>query len=225
MRARASAASRPEFAIQWRGITELLPEIATGMTEEQARLAHRHDRPLLVYVYPEAAQGEDEDPRVAVEEDAAFRDEGVVVGARFFDCVRIHQQDAREDRALKAFAGSAPCLVFVRPDFTPTKSLRGRFNAKSIVPAMGATLEADYANSLRKTMKEQEKLEGELVKVYQRQSELAAMDGKIADEKCATKRKELQGKRDVLAGEIRTAEDALRAQEKALYELKPKAPA
>jgi hypothetical protein len=193
------------------------------MTEEQAKQAHRNEKPMLVYIYPEPAAGEDEDPRIAVEEDAAFRDEGVVVGARFFDCARIHEQDAREDRALKPFAGSAPCLVFVRPDLTPVKCLRGRFSAKSIVGAMGTTLEADYANSLRKTLKEQARLEGELVKVYQRQSELAALDGKLEGEKDAAKRKELEGKRDALSGEIRAAEDALRAQEKALYELKPKA--
>ena len=70
MRARASAASRPEFTISWRGIAELLPVITTGMTEEQAAAVHRNERPLLVYVYGDAASEKDEDPRVAVEEDA-----------------------------------------------------------------------------------------------------------------------------------------------------------
>jgi hypothetical protein len=103
------------------------------------------------------------------------------------------------------------------------KALRGKFNEKSIVPAMAATLEADFANSLRKTVKEQSKLDDEMAKVFGRQSELGVLDGKIAGEKDAAKKKELEAKRDALAGEIRAAEDAIRAQEKSLYELKPKA--
>ena len=141
------------------------------MTEEEATRALRNERPLLVYIYPEAGAKEQDDPRVAVEEDPAFHDHGVVVGARFFDCVRIHEEDAREDRALKGYAGSAPCLVLVRPDFTPTKCLRGRFNAGRIFPAMGATLEMDYENSLKKIVKEQGQIEEELAKVYRRQAD------------------------------------------------------
>jgi hypothetical protein len=194
------------------------------MTEEEARRAHRHERPLLVYVYPEAASEKD-DPRVAVEEDPAFRQENVVVGARFFDCVRISEDDAREDRVLKAYAASAPCLVLVRPDFTPTKCLRGRFSANRIFPAMCATLEMDYENCLKKTLKEQGRLADELAKVYQRQAELAAMDLKIADERNAAKRQQMETKRKALAEEIRVAEDALRTRESALYELKPKSSA
>lgn len=222
MRARASAANRPEFAIQWRGITELMPAVTTGMTEKQAEQARRNERPLLVYVYPEPASEKADDPRVAVEEDPAFRDESVVVGARFFDCVRIHEEDAREDASLKRYAGSAPCLVFVRPDFTPEKCLKGRFNAARIFPAMCATLEMDYLNCLRKTLKEQAKLGDALAKVYQRRGELADMERRIADEKSAARRKEMEEKRDALAEEIRVAEDSLRTQENALYELKPK---
>lgn len=196
--------------------------ITTGMTEEQAAAVHRNERPLLVYVYGDAASERDEDPRVAVEEDAAFRDERVVVGARFFDCVRIHEDDARQDGTLKRFAAAAPCLVFVRPDFTAEKSLRGRFDAARIFAAMCATVEKDYANCLKKTLKEQEKLEDALVAVYGRRAELGAMEQRLADEKDAAKRKQLQEKRDGLEAEVRAAEESLAAQEKALYELKPR---
>lgn len=222
LRAKASAASRPEFAIQWRGATDLAPAVTTGMTEEEAQEAHRSDRPLLVYIYPEAASEREDDPRVAVEEDPAFREAGVVVGARFFDCVRIHEEDAREDRILKRYAASAPCLVFVRPDLTPTKCLKGRFSAASIFPAMCATLKLDYENCLRTTLKEQGKLEDEMVKVYQRQAEVAALDRKVEDEKNAERKKQVEAERKALLDEIRAAEDALRARENALYELKPK---
>ncbi len=222
MRGRASASSRPEFAIEWRGITELAPATATGMTEEEAGRAHRHDRPLLVYIYPDAASEEDEDPRVAVEEDRAFRDESVVVGARLFDCVRISKEDAREDRALKSHAGSAPCLVFVRPDFSPDRCLSGRFHAGRIFSAMHDTVEMDYENCLRQTLKQQGKLAEALVKVLQQGEALAEMDGKIAGQKDGPRRKQLEEKRAALAEEIRAAEETLKAQENALYELKPK---
>jgi hypothetical protein len=199
-----------------------VPPVITGTSVAEAE---KSDRPMLVYIYPEPRSETDEDPRVAVEEDRAFRDEGVVVGARFFDCVRIHEEDARGDRALKAYAGSAPCLVFVRPDYTPERCLRGSFAAARIFASMCSTLKADYENCLRKTLKEQEKLEGELVKVYQQGAELAEIDRKIADEKNASRRKELEEGRKALAEEIRVAEDALRTRENALYELKPKAKA
>lgn len=192
------------------------------MTEEQAQEAHRSDRPLLVYIYPEPASERDDDPRVAVEEDPAFREASVVVGARFFDCVRIHEEDAREDRILRSYAASAPCLVFVRPDLTPSKCLKGRFSAARIFQAMCATVKLDYENCLRTTLKEQGKLEDEMVKVYQRQAELAGLDRKIADEKAAARRQQLEEERKSFLAEVRAAEDALRARESALYELKPK---
>ncbi len=220
-RGRVTAASLPEFAIQWRGITEVVPAVTTGMTEEQAEQASRSERPLLVYIYPDARSGKD-DPRIAVEEDPAFRDESVVVGARFFDCVRIHKEDAQEDSALKGYAGSAPCLVLVRPDLTADKCLSGRFNADRIFAAMHDTLEEDYGNCLRQTLKEQGELGEGLASIRQRQSELATLDRKIAGQKSATRRKQLEEKRKALADEIQAAEDALRAQEDALYQLKPK---
>ncbi len=192
------------------------------MTEEQAEEVHRNDRPLMVYIYPDPASEDGDDPRVAVEEDRAFRDESVVIGARHFDCVRIHKDDAREDRALKGHARSAPCLVFVRPDFTPEKCLSGRFNAGRIFSAMHDTLEMDYENCLRQTLKEEGKLANALGKVYEQQADLAELDGKIAGEKSAPRRKQLEEKRAALAEEVRAAEEALKAQESALYELKPK---
>lgn len=192
------------------------------MTEEEARAAHRSDRPLLVYIYPDAASERDEDPRVAVEEDPAFRDESVVVGARFFDCVRIHEDDARADRTLKAHAGAAPCLVFLRPDLTPAKCLKGRFNAARIFPAMCAALKLDYENCLRTTIKEQGKLEEEMVKLYRQEEELARIGERIAAENRAAARQRLEEERKALAEEVRTTRDALCLREKALYELKPK---
>jgi hypothetical protein len=48
------------------------------------------------------------------------------------------------------------------------------------------------------------------------------VEQRLADEKDAARRQQLQEKRDGLAAEIRTAEDGLAAQEKALYELKPR---
>jgi hypothetical protein len=176
----------------------------------------------MVYIYPEPASEREDDPRVAVEEDPAFRDESVVVAARFFDCVRIHEDNAREDRTLKGYARSAPCLVFVRPDFTAAKSLRGRFSASRIFPLMCATLKLDYDNCARKALKEQEKLEEELAKLYQRRAELAVIEEEIAQEKDAGRRGQRKAERDALAREVDGAEQTLRAQENALYELKPK---
>jgi hypothetical protein len=199
-RAQASALNRAEFAIAWHGVTELAPA--------------DDKRPLLVYIYPEAASPE-EDPRFAVEEDRAFRDEKVVVGARFFRCVRIHQDQAQEDAALKRYARSAPCLVFVRPDLKPVSCQRGGFNAGRIFAAMCTTVKADHENCLRKTLKAQEQLEGELAKLYE-------MDGKIDAEKDAAQRQQLRQDRDALARELGAAEEALGARENALYELKPK---
>jgi hypothetical protein len=110
----------------------------------------------------------------------------------------------------------------VRPDFTATKCLRGRFNAARIFALMCTTLKMDYENCPRKTLKEQGKIEDELVKVYQREAELAELDRKIEGEQGEDRRQQMSEKRKALDGEVRAAEDALRLREKALYELKPK---
>ncbi|HEX5135718.1 MAG TPA: hypothetical protein VFY93_02010 [Planctomycetota bacterium] len=199
-----------------------MPPVITGMTEEQAEEARRSDRPLLVYIYPDPASEREDDPRVAIEEDRAFRDEGVVVGARFFDCVRIHKDDARADPALKRYSGTAPCLVLVRPNLAPEKCLRGRFKADRVFAAMHDTLEMDYENCLRQILKEQEEIADALAEVYQRQADLDEIDRKIADDKGTSRRAQLEEKRKALAEDVRTAEEQLKTKENALYELKRK---
>lgn len=90
---------------------------------------------MLVYVY----NGKDVDARYAVEELKAFRDERVLVGARFFDCVRVAEDT------------KAPRLLLIRPNGEVTATLK-KPSADKVYATMRAVLKKDYENKLGETV-------------------------------------------------------------------------
>lgn len=175
------------------------------MTEEQSAKASRSERPLLVFVT-------DADATEGTEDDKAFGDERVAVGARFFDCVRISKADAAEDRILKSFAAKAPVLVLVRPNYEVAASHGARFNASKLFDAMCATMKKDYKNCVQTVLKTQRDIEKERIAVERDREKLAKLEEESKDSPKAEK----------LRGEIAATESALLTREEALYKLEPK---
>jgi len=208
--------------VQWKGVTHVSRGIVTGMTEEEAAKASRSDKPMLIYLYAEDPDAQ-EDPRNVVESDPAFTtSEKVAVGARFFDCLRIDAENAAEDRLLAEHVRKAPCLVYVRPTFEVVTVQTGKFNANRIFDAMCRTMKLDYDNCVKTAFKAQQDIGRERDKLQLMKDKLARIESDMADERSDAVRRRLDTERSELAAEIAAAEQELRTRENALYVLDPK---
>lgn len=203
-RGKASLTSNPQFQIRWRDATGVATEITTGMTEEESAKASRAEKPLFVFIH-------DADATVGTEDDKAFEDERVAVGARFFDCVRVSKADAAEDRLLKPYAAKAPILVFLRPNFEVAGAHQARFNASKIFDGMCGAMKKDYKNCVDTVLKQQKEIEKDRADLQREKDKLA----KLEEDGNRAKAAELKA-------QIDTAESALLTREETLYKLEPK---
>ena len=197
--------SNPQFQIRWRDATEVSKEITTGMTEEESMRASRAERPLFVFIH-------DADATTGTEDDKAFQDERVAVGARFFDCVRVSKADAAEDRILKEYAPKAPILVFVRPSYEVAGTHQARFNASKVFDGMCATMKKDYKNCVQTVLKQQREIEKERAALEREKEKLA----KLEEESKAS------AKTEKMRTDLAATESALVTREETLYRLEPK---
>jgi hypothetical protein len=175
------------------------------MTEEQSARPSRSERPLFVFIH-------DADATTGTEDDKAFQDERVAVGARFFDCVRISKGDAAEDRLLKPYVAKAPVLLFLRPNYEVAATHPARFNASKIFDAMCLTMKKDYKNSVDTVLKQQRDIEKERAALQRDKDKLAKLEEESKDSPKAEK----------LRGEISATESALVTREETLYKLEPR---
>lgn len=203
----APVSTQPGFGIEWENTLRVSPTTTTGMTEAEAAAQAKRERPMLVYIYGEDEKS-DVDPRYLVEEHRAFQDDEVLVAARFFDCLRIHAEDARHDRALKAYASKAPCLVLLRPNYRAVKCLRPKWTAEGIAGAMSMVLKKDFDNCVHCTLEAQQDLQVEAAEIEQTKAELAEV--KAGD------------KREAMSRRVAEAEADLAKRRTELYTLKPK---
>jgi len=201
--------SNPAFQVRWRDVMNVSRDLTTGMTEAEAAAAARAERPLVVFVH-------DPDSEDADENDKAFQDERVAVGARFFDCLRISKADAAEDRLLASYAEKAPILVFVRPTYDVAASHQARFNANKIFAAMCSTMKKDYKNCVETVLKKQREIEKDRASLEREKEKLAKLEEQAGNSESR------RAKADKLRDEIAATEAALAEKETSLYQLEPK---
>jgi len=175
------------------------------MTEEQSKKASLAERPLFVFIH-------DADATTGQEDDKAFSDERVAIGARFFDCVRISKGDAVEDRLIASHAVKAPVLVFVRPNYEVVSAHPARFNATKIFDAMCATMKKDYKNCVDTVLKQQREIEKDRATLEREKEKLA----KLEEEGKGS------AKTEKMRVEIAATESKLLTREETLYKLEPK---
>jgi hypothetical protein len=217
----APIADLPEFAIDWKDVRRVSPVTLSGTTEAEAKRAARADRPMLVYIFG-TDRSSGRDPRFMVENDKVFLDENVAVGTRFYTCLRIHELDAKQDRALKRYASRAPCLVLLRPDYRGVKCLRAKWKADKVYLAMDVTLGKDFTNCIHCAKKARKAMQQEDAAIAQGRADQADLEQRIAREKNAPRRASLEQKRNALAGRLAKAKEELGRRKKKLFELQPK---
>lgn len=217
----APIAELPEFAIEWKDVRRISPVTVSGTSEAEAKRAARAEKPMLVYIFGSDRQS-GRDPRFMVEDHRVFQDEIVAVGTRFYTCLRIHQLDAKKDRALKKYAARAPCLVLLRPDYRAVKCLQVKWKADKVYLAMDATLGKDFTNCIHCALKARKTMQQEEAAIAQGRAEQADLDRRVAGETNATARASLERKREALDQRLDRAEKELARRKKELFELQPK---
>jgi len=217
----APIADLPEFGIEWKDVRRVSPVTVSGISEAEARQAARAKKPMLVYIFGTDRKS-GRDPRFVVETHRVFRDEDVAVGTRFYTCLRIHELDAKRDRALKKYASRAPCLVYLRPDYRGVKCLPTKWKADKVYLAMDVTLGKDFTNCIHCALKARKTMQQEDAAIAQGRAEQAELEQRIAREKNARSLASLQRKRDALAARLAQAEKDLGRRKKELFELQPK---
>ncbi len=180
-------------------------EITTGMTEEESKKASLAERPLFVFIH-------DGDATTGKEDDKAFQDERVAIGARFFDCVRVSKGDAAGDRLIASYAAKAPILVFVRPNHEVVSAHPARFNASKIFDAMCTTMKKDYKNCVDTVLKQQREIEKDRAALEREKDKLARLEGEAKP----------SAKTEKMRVEIAATESKLLTREETLYKLEPK---
>jgi len=192
------------------------------MTEEQAQAVSHNDKPILVYVYNDEEQ---EDARFAIEAATAFGDDQVAIGARFFECVRIDIESAKNDRALKDHIGRQNSLVFVRPNYEVADALHfkeTRIASRKIFGEMCATLRMDYENCAKKAYSEMRKIMKERVELDQEADDVRKLDAEILEQESARKREKLIAQRDKVQKKLDDAYLKIDEAESKLFKLEPK---
>ena len=199
------------------GVTK---DVISGMSEDEAKSTLTNDRPIIVFVY----DADVDEQRFLVEEQKAFFDDKVAVGARFFDCVRIDLESAKTDRALAKAVKRAPALVFLRPDYSVHKTITAKkFNAGKIFAAMCSTTMKDYKTCVMRAISTQKKLTKERSKLDKEWVKLERINTQIDDERSQRKRARLIKERDALQKKLGDIEVKLDERESALYKLEKKA--
>ena len=172
----------------------------------------RADRPILVFI--ESPDDEDANQKIAKQ---IFDNNKVIIGSRFFKCVRMPESDAVEDPILSEAGKSTPRLVLLTPDYEVGKVVQGKFSSSKVYTALKAVAKKSYKGNFDKQVKELLKLPNDFdsvndaIKVLKAKQERGLNEAKTKQvekelAELAKEQEELEKKRDELMKmELRSA--------------------
>jgi hypothetical protein len=205
--------------IRWETKSTVAPKAATTgdtQAEAEAAAASTHaDRPMLIYVTSDDAT----DSTTRKLEDVAFADERVGIGSKFFQCVKVTNGNALQDRLLKETGDSTPRLIFVTREYEVMATLDDRkLKPGTIVKTMAKLARAEYKDNFSSMVSKYAKLLNELDRldgVRTRNEETAR---KLQEKPNASKQK----KHEREVAEYNEAMENWKKEEEKLLEFKPK---
>jgi hypothetical protein len=131
------------------------------------------ERPMMVYVTSPDATNRD----TRKFEDVVLKSEAVAIGAKFFDCVRISEANADQDRILAKAGRGSPRLVFLNREYEVSKTVTARsLSSSRITKAMKLVVKESYENNFDKMVKA-------YVKLLTRRDGLESVRQRLADKK------------------------------------------
>ena len=147
------------------------------------------ERPMMVYVT--SPDSTNRDSRKF--EDVVLKSESVAIGAKFFDCIRISEANADEDRLLAKAGRRAPRLVFLNREYKVTGTIAGRsLSSSRISKAMNVVVKASYENSFDKMVKAYVKLLTRMDGLESVRQRIADKRNRLAAKPNASKQKKLE---------------------------------
>jgi len=190
--------------------------VATGSeeasTDGEPAEKPRADRPILVFV--ESPDDADANEKI---EKQIFDNNKVIIGSRFFKCIRMPESDAMEDPILSESGNETPRLVLLTPDYEVGKVVKGKFSSSRVYSALKFVAKKSYKGSFDKQVKALLKLPNDFdcvndaIKVLKEKQERGLNPAKAKKvekelEELAEEQKELEAKRDeLLKMELRSA--------------------
>lgn len=172
----------------------------------------RADKPILVFV--ESPDDDDANQKIAKQ---IFDNNKVIIGSRFFKCVRMTEADALEDPIISEAGKQTPRLVLLTPDYEVGKVVQGKVSSSKVFNALKAVAKKSYKGNFDRNVKALLKLPNDFdcvndaIKVLKQKEERGVKPGEAKRitkelEELAEEQKELEEKRDeLLAMELKTA--------------------
>lgn len=205
--------------IRWESKSTVAPKAATtGETQAEAEATAalmNAERPMLIYVTSDDAT----DSETRKLEDVAFADERIGIGSKFFQCIKVTNGNALQDRLLKENGEATPRLVFVTRDYKVLATLDNKkLKPGTIVKTMAKLARAEYKDSFSSMVSNYAKLLNELDRLDGVNTQNAEAAKKLQEKPNASKQKKLD--RDIAEYE-KAMEEWKKAEEK-LLAFKPK---
>ena len=173
------------------------------------------ERPMMVYVTSPDPTNRD----ARKFEDVVLKSEAVAIGAKFFDCIRISEANADEDRLLAKAGRGAPRLVFLNREYKVTGTISGRsLSSSRISKAMNVVVKASYENNYDKMVKA-------YIKLLTRMDGMESVRQRIADKRTRLATKPNASKLKKLERDQRQYDEDMaewRKEEQELLTMRPK---
>ena len=150
--------------IKWDSQSSVAPTAATtGDTndakEEKTSSKRFADRPMMVYVMAD----DNTDSNTRKLEDICFADERVGIGSKFFQCIKITNGNALQDRILSENGKDSPRIVLMTRDYDVLEVLEGKkISSGRLVKAMSKCVRKEYKDSFDSMVSKYAKLLNEL---------------------------------------------------------------
>ena len=105
-------------------------------------------KPILVFI--ESADDTGANDKVA---NIVFDNNKVILGSRFFKCVRMSAADAENDALLRDSGKKLPRIVMITPDYEIGKVVQGKVKAGDVYKAMKAVAKKSYKGNFERNVK------------------------------------------------------------------------
>jgi hypothetical protein len=128
--------------------------VATASDEEAKDEAEapvekpRADKPILVFI--ESPGDTDANDKIAK---LVFDNNKVILGARFFKCIRMSAADAENDPILSEAGKRLPRIVMLTPDYEVGKVVDGKVSSSNVYKAMKSVASKSYKGSFERQVK------------------------------------------------------------------------
>ena len=151
---------------------------------------------MMIYV----TSDDTEDSTTRKLEEVVFKGEKLSIGTKFFDCYKISEADALEDRMLVEAGKDAPRIIFMARDYEVTAVLqKSQLSAGKISKAMKDLVRKEYKDNFdkmcsgyAKLLNELDRLEGKKAQIADKRARLREKPNASKDKKLAREEKQLE---------------------------------